>query len=326
MRAARSETRIAANRLMMTEVSCIFCGKQNRHVAITEKGFTGVRCAACEVIYISPRPNADQVLGLYTDTHAVMYADAQFMFEDFSRMEAARTLSKIATLRKSGCLLELGAGGGSFLSQARSFGYEPFAIELNPIEAKWIGEKLGFPCESQPLGAQSFGGKRFDIIYHRDVLSHLSDPIGALADMNRALKKNGLLVFETGNIGEVNPKYLKYFSQFSYPDHLFFFGEKSLRMLLEQTGFQCLDVRREGILLPLLLQKALWSVKDSLKDKEVIDGMRQRADAGNGGMSAKRRLRLLYRYATHYLHRAGAFLNAAEMPTKLLVCARKTTA
>jgi SAM-dependent methyltransferase len=175
------------------------------------------------------------------------------------------------------------------------------------------------------LGEASFGGKHFDIIYHRDVLSHLPDPLAVFRDINRALEKDGLLVFETGNIADVHEKYMKYFSQFSYPDHLFFFGEKSLSTLLEQTGFKCIHVYREAIFLKLLLQKALWGIKDSLKDKKVMEDMRLQKDldAKGRGLSVKRRLRLLYRHVGHHLVRFGAILPKNGRPLELVVIAQK---
>jgi hypothetical protein len=96
-------------------------------------------------------------------------------------------------------------------------------------------------------------------------------------------------------------------------------------MLLQRTGFKCLDVYKEGILLQLLLQKALWRIKDSLKDKNVIDDLRLQKDLDPeaGGLSLKRRLRLLYRYAKHYLVRVGAILPNEGRPLKLLVLAQK---
>ena len=196
---------------MMNAISCIFCGQTSHDVAITEKGFTGLRCNDCALIYISPRPSAAEITKLYTDEHAVLYADAQFQFDEFNRMEAAGTLSKIKEFRAGGSLLELGCGGGDFLAEARSERYEPYGIELNPIEAHWVNEKLHIPCENAPLSERSFGGKLFDIIYHRDVLSHLADPISVFQETNRALKADGLLVFETGNIADVRKKYLSSF-------------------------------------------------------------------------------------------------------------------
>src|SRR5918992_1617908 len=125
----------------MEDISCIFCGKRSGHVAIEENGYHGVKCDTCKLIYISPRPSSNEIKQIYTDDHAILYADAEFRFQSVNRMEAALTLSKIQRYRKHGSILELGPGGGSFLVEARSFGYDPYAIELNPIEARWINEK-----------------------------------------------------------------------------------------------------------------------------------------------------------------------------------------
>lgn len=309
----------------MEEISCIFCGKPSRHIVITENGYNGLKCHDCNLIYISPRPSASDITRLYTDDHAVLDADAQLHFERSKRMSAAVTLSKIRKYRKSGSMLEIGPGGGFFLLEAREFGYEPFGIELNPIEARWINEKLRIPCENIALHEGSFGGKKFDIIYHRDVLSHLHDPIQVFREMNRSLNDGGLLVFETGNIADVREKYYRFFAQFSYPDHLFFFGEKSLELLLERTGFKCVYVYRDAILLQMLLQKALWGFKDPLKEKKVLQDMKsgRGLDSSRRGLSLKRRLRLLYRYVSHFLVRIGAVLPKDGRPLKLLVIAQK---
>jgi len=311
----------------MERITCIFCGITSNHIAITENGYNGLKCANCNLIYISPRPGAAEITQIYTDYHAVQYADAHFQFEGFGRKVAARTLSKIKNYRKSGSILELGPGGGYFLLEALHYGYEPYGIELNPIEARWINEKLYIPCETTALSKSSFGERKFDIIYHNDVLSHLYDPVGVFREINQSMKKTGLLVFETGNIADVNEKHYKWFSEFHYPEHLFYFGEKSLGILLERTGFKCLQVYRDAILLPLLLQKLLWRMKDPLKDKKTVEDMRSKKDlnpVGRAQLGMKRRLRRTYRYAMHNLTKFGSILLPKNgWPLKLLVIAEK---
>jgi len=309
----------------MKEIPCIFCGIPSDHIAITENGYTGRKCQECNLIFISPRPTADETAELYSDGHAVMYADAQFQFDKIKGVAAASTLTTIREYKKSGSLLELGPGAGSFLQEANKRGYQPYGIELNPIEARWITEKLRIPCENSALNESSFGGKKFDIIYHNDVLSHLYDPVGVFCDINRALKKDGLLVFETGNIADVDKVNYRYFSEFFYPDHLFFFGEHSLKLLLEKTGFKIVRVRRKALLLQLILQKALWSIKDLLKDKRVQEAMKtqKRVDTEGTGLSIKRQVRLMYRYVSYYLIKLGEILPKNGTPLKLLVVAEK---
>lgn len=312
----------------MEEISCIFCEKSNTRVAITENEYTGLKCDDCELVYISPRPEADEVINVYTHEHATLYADAQLHFEEINSKQAASVLSEIRKHKREGSVLELGPGAGFFLQEARNLGYDVWAIELNPVEAQWI-DKLDIPCETEPLNENSFDGQQFDIVYHRDVLSHLSDPVGVFQEINRALKPGGLLVFETGNTGELSEKYYKYFTQFLYPDHLFFFGEKSIRLLLDRTGFKVIEFRRYAIILQLLLSKALWGLKDRLKDvnkkDQAQDGVVSVGSTGSRA-SFKRRLRSLYRLVSFLLIRIGtAVLPKKGRPLKLLVFATKTS-
>ena len=307
----------------MQEISCLFCGKKDHPVAITENGFKGRKCARCGLLYISPRPTEAEISNLYSHDHAVMYADGQFGFDNYNRMAARAVISKIKQHKPRGALLELGSGGGFFVAEAREQGYEPHSVELNPIEAKWIKDGLEIPCESSPLNEASFGGKKFDVIYHKDVLSHLPDPVATFKEINKALKDDGLHVFETGNIADVDEKYYSYFSQFSYPDHLFFFGERSIETLLGRTGFTSLGIIKHAILLQLILQKAFWNVKDRLKDQNRTAILSQKEPAKKARSSAKRTLRKLYRYTSYALIKCGRVMPSKGRPQKLVVFAKK---
>jgi SAM-dependent methyltransferase len=312
-------------RKTMEEIACIFCGMHSSHAVITEAGYNGRKCQPCNLIYISPRPSASEVTRIYSDNHAARYADSQLYFERFGRMCARRTLAKIKRYKQGGSILELGPGGGFFLLEAREFGYDPFGIELNPIEAQWIQDKLKVPCENVALHQGSFGGKKYDIIYHQEVLSHLYDPIQVFRDINRSLNEGGLLVFETGNIADVREKYYRLFSRFGYPDHLFYFGEKSIKELLQRTGFESVCIYRKGLLLQLLLQKLLWRYMEQLKDKGVVEDLelRKEVDPRERTISFKRWMRLLYRYISVFLVFVGAVLPKQGWPLSLMVVAVK---
>jgi len=308
----------------MEEMACLFCDRRNQPVVIAENGFLGRKCDVCGLIYISPRPSVEDIRNLYSHEQAVRDADVQLGFDNVNRLHARATLRRIKQYTSSGSLLELGSGGGFFVAEARAQGFDPFAVELNPIEAKWINEEHRIPCECSPLSGSSFGGRNFDIVYHRDVLSHLPNPIATFAEINRALKPGGLHVFETGNIADVDARYYKYFSQFSYPDHLFFFGERSITNLLGRTGFRASKIRRNPIFLQLLIQKALWGVKEHLKDRSTGAVLSSGSSVKKNGTTMKKSLRKLYRYVSFVLIACGRILPRASRPLKLIVFARKS--
>ena len=49
------------------------------------------------------------------------------------------------------------------------------------------------------------------------------------------------------NLGDVDEKYLKRVPIFQYPDHLFFFGARSLEKLLNRTGFEVVELKRYAL-------------------------------------------------------------------------------
>lgn len=253
----------------MKEIKCIFCDTESNNVVIEENGYKGKKCPKCGLIFISPRPSFDEILNLYGHDDAHISAQSH-IFADFrNRLFARHHLRLIRSFIRSGTLLEIGAGAGYFLDEARKIGFNPHGLEFNPIQSNYIKNNLSIPCEESPVNTSIFQGTQFDVIYHCDVVSHFFDPISDFTNINKIMKDDSFLIFETGNLGEVNPIYYKYFQRFQYPDHLFFFSTSNLVNLLEKTGFDFIKVYRYSILPQLKAEKALSGVK-KLIGKHVL--------------------------------------------------------
>ncbi len=231
----------------MEDISCILCGSNNGPVVIEENGFDGKKCEPCSLIYISPRPQQQAVLNIYGHDDAYIPAHAHVESTWPKQLHARYMLKLIRQHCRRGSLLEIGAGAGYFLAEARKIGFDPFAIELNPAQAEFIRSTLNIPCDNQPLSYESWKDKQFDLIYHCDVISHLHDPLAELRVMYDKLKPGGHLVFETGNLGDVDPKYFSLIPAFQYPDPLFFFGQRSLREIVQRSGFKLIKMHQFNI-------------------------------------------------------------------------------
>ena len=99
------------------------------------------------------------------------------------------------------------------------------------------------------------------MIYHCDVTSHFPDPIAEFKTMKQRLTENGLLIFETGNMGDVRADRLPQIPRFQYPDHLFFLSTANIGTLLDRTGFQLLGMSRYSIVPELWMNKALRKLR-----------------------------------------------------------------
>lgn len=249
----------------MEEIKCIFCETDSNHVVIEENGYNGKKCPQCGLIYISPRPSFGEIVDLYGHDNACISAESHISGAFQKRLYARHHLRIIRSFVKSGALLEVGAGAGYFLDEARNIGFNPYGLEFNPIQANFMRNKLNIPCEESTLNASTFEGKKFDAVYHCDVLSHFFDPISDFKMFNNILKDNSFIIFETGNFGEVSNIYFKYFHEFQYPDHLFFFSTDNIIVLLEKTGFEIIKLYRYSILPQYAIINMLSSVVKLIK-------------------------------------------------------------
>ena len=231
------------------EVGCVLCKLAGTPTEIAENGFTLVRCGNCGLLFVSPRPREEDILAIY-EHDAAHTGMRQLIAKDRAShavAHARHTLRLLRNHRSKGRLLEIGAGGGLFLSEARQAGYAVTAIEPNPQQADFIAETFGIRCVTEPLGPETLKGEVFDVIYHCNVLSHFPNPVETLNVIRSRLRPGGVLLMETGNFADVNPRFYRLIARtehFQLPDHLYFFGERSLRILLEQTGFVLRNVHR----------------------------------------------------------------------------------
>jgi SAM-dependent methyltransferase len=238
----------------MEDIDCIFCGpnKSPDPIVIRENGFEGHKCQSCQLIYISPRPSVIEISHIYAHDEAKTGAAVLRKGEYSRRLAAKHTLRILRSQRPSGSLLEIGAGMGFFCAEAKALGYVPYAIELNPVQGEHC-KSLGITTCREPL-ATAYPGMKFDIIYHCDVISHFTDPIGEFKMMVERLNPGGLLMFETGNFGDVDAAYYRFIPSFQYPDHLFFFSRSSLSRLLNRSGLRILKIRRYGRVAEMMMQ------------------------------------------------------------------------
>jgi SAM-dependent methyltransferase len=234
-------------------ITCIFCGVDDSFPAIHENGFTGRKCRRCGLIYVSPRPSRDEVANLYGHDHAHISSGAHVAAENYKRLHARHTLRILRRYATKGQLLEIGPGAGFFLEEARAAGFAPHGIELNPAQVDFI-RGYGIPCVAETV-AEAFRGQSFDVVYHCDVISHLHDPIAEFRAMHGRLCERGLLLFETGNFGDVRVDRLANVPRFQYPDHLFFFSSGNIVRLLALSDFELLRVYRYSLGADLLRWK-----------------------------------------------------------------------
>jgi SAM-dependent methyltransferase len=314
----------------METVPCIFGHGFSDDVAIEENGFEGRRCPACGLIYISPRPEPSEVLNLYYHDRAHLAATNHLRLNPAAELAAAAHFGAIyntdryyhAIGEEPLSILEIGCGGGHLLKRAKAAGLEAFGVELNPRQAEFIRNELGIACDTKPFSRNTFGQRKFDIIFHCDVTSHLHDPIGDFTIMREKLKPYGQLVFETGNGADIDPRYYKYFNCWQYPDHLFFFGEASIRELLRRAGFSRVQIVSWSILPELVFTRLLKREK-----RRRVDAALSTAAPDTAPVASSKRSKMIKLIVARIMHAVrfniGALSSNRSVPRTMLIWAMK---
>ncbi len=246
------------------DICCIFCGKGTEKIAWIENGFTGKHCD-CGLLYISPRPEVEEILNSYNSCGANLSAKSRIKAEFIGRLHGRHRLKLIKEYLIQGSLLEIGSGGGYFLDESRRAGFKPFGVELNFRQAKFIKDELGIPVESDPFSDSSFDGIDFDMICHFDVISHFYDPVAEFRRFNKRLRDRGILFFETGNGGDLSRQWLKFIGRLQYPQHLFLFSKKNIEQLCHQTGFEIIKTHQYSTCLQLFMIKLFQLLSKNMK-------------------------------------------------------------
>jgi SAM-dependent methyltransferase len=258
---------------MRETIECIFCGPAPSEVAIEEDGWTARQCSSCGLIFLSPRPTAAEIAERYTGDGAHLSAESFLQTFDAlsSRLALAHDASLLRRETGGGRLLEIGPGSGRLLVEARSRGFQPYGVEPNPTQAAFIRDRHGIPCVESLDDVATLGPEEYDVVFHRDVLSHFYDPIEEFERLNALLRPGGWHVFETGNFGDADPALFASVKTFQLPDHLFFFSTNALQLLVERTGLELRSIHR-------------YSLMPSIRQAQLV--RRAATLAGRGGAAA----------------------------------------
>lgn len=248
-----------------------------------------VKCSSCGFIFTNP-----MIVGLehLEEEH---YNNPDNYQQDESGSVAAmfeRRLHYISGFKKSGSLLDVGAGKGEFLAIAKKHGWSVHGVEPSPEFCKYAKEHYGIDILQGFLSKDSFSPASFDLVSLHHVLEHVDDPEALLQLIRSYLKKDGLLFIEVPNANAT----LHYLVDFYFkikglgwssrlsplhpPFHKYGYSEKPLRHLLNKCGFETVAVKtfpeadrensgkKRGF--SYTLKKALSSGVDLLGNRELI--------------------------------------------------------
>jgi SAM-dependent methyltransferase len=167
---------------------------------------------------------------------------------------AARRAFLLAHVRGGERVLDLGAGDGTFAAELRAAGCDVVAADvaeeaLRRARARVPGLDARRLEEGAPLPLDE---DAFDAVWAGEVLEHVADVVGLLAEVRRVLRWGGRLLVTTPYHGRVATAALalrpgaleEHFDPRA--DHLRFFTARSLRAVLHDAGFADIELEAVG--------------------------------------------------------------------------------
>ena len=200
-----------------------------------------VRCAGCGLVYTNPRPAASRVRGAYAAA-----VDHEYACEDASRsINAHMSLHTIKRHVQAGRLLDVGCSTGYFLNAAR-LAFEVRGVEPSRWAVDYARTRLHLDVIQGHIEDVVLPLESFDVLTMNDVIEHFPDPRAALERSAALLRPGGILYLVTPDIGSFSARVLRGRWWGLRPAHLFYFSRSTMRALLEQCGFEVVQVRSFG--------------------------------------------------------------------------------
>lgn len=217
--------------------------------------FEVVRCRDCEATFINAVIDDNTGFDAGYDIKAAPVLAAKGR-EDFGRLDSILKTFQI-DLRADRRLLDIGCGIGNFLNHARHAGWEVVGLDLSPSVAAYARENRELNVNVGSIESSTgFSSESFDVITMFGVIEHLADPVGAVRECLRLLRRGGMLVLQTPNedglmrrVGRflfwISSGVVNFHVKELYQmggGHSVCFTRRSIRGLLERGGFRVLNL------------------------------------------------------------------------------------
>lgn len=256
----------------MSKIECDLCNSINYKILFTDidSGYSYFECLDCQLIFLNPRPNRDQLEQFYPED----YKPFQKKIEEekcilLKLMRSAnianrrKWVERIAKI-KSGKIIDIGSATGIFLNEMKKHTWDCTGIEPSKYAASYSKDNFQLNILNGTLEDFDLYENEYDVMTYWDVFEHTFSPSKQLEIAHKLLKKNGKLIINIPNIKSFDHKlFRKNWVGYDIPRHLFVFNENSLNRYFSKYGFKI--VTKKCIISSYY--GSLLSLQNWLKDK-----------------------------------------------------------
>lgn len=218
-----------------------------------------------------PRPEKDKLPEYYKSEKYISHTDSKSTFFDkiYHWVKSYMLQKKIGWIENEkvgkGELLDIGAGTGDFLLEAKNRGWKVFGAEPNS-SARELATKKGLDLMQD---TSEFNSGKFDVITLWHVLEHVPDLEEQITELKRLLKKDGLLVVAVPNFKSYDAQvYGQNWAAYDVPRHLYHFSQTSIKKIFDEFSFKLVSKKAlpfDSFYVSLLSEKNMNGKSNPLK-------------------------------------------------------------
>ena len=230
------------------DATCIACGGKDHSLYAVKDSYKIWKCDSCDMLFLFPLPKPSETEAVYSKEY-FSGAKGGFGYVDYDvDKEAMRSVFERylrdfeRILGKTGQLLDIGAATGYFMKIAEKRGWKAHGVEISMYAAE-LGRSRGLDIETGTIHGTAFGKESFDLVTMWDVVEHVPDPILDIGKACSLLRPGGLLAINTPDSGSWFAKFRgSRWHLLVPPEHIFYFNRASIRMILDKSGLEVIEV------------------------------------------------------------------------------------
>jgi SAM-dependent methyltransferase len=270
---------------------CPACGSKHIESQFDKSGFYYVQCVECDTLFVNPRPTCENLMQIYTDSSSTKFWVEEFFLpmaearrEKIFKPRAQYITDKYPQLR-TGVIGDIGAGFGIFSEEVKKIWSDASIVAIEPsVDMAIICRNKGLDVIESTMENVDPLCHQFDLLSAFELFEHLHDPIVFTRKAYALLKSGGYLYLTTLNgLGFDIQLLWERSKSVTPPHHLNFFNPSSIQTILQNEGFEIVEVSTPGQL--------DWDIVESAYCNESLDPERFfRTVSKYGSIQAKKDL------------------------------------
>ncbi|MBT3250259.1 MAG: class I SAM-dependent methyltransferase [Candidatus Marinimicrobia bacterium] len=238
----------------MEFVPCIVCGSDNYRLIKnlsdrlnpdSDNIFDLVQCE-CNFVYLNPRPDENEIRDYYKSPDYDPHSDARDnlfnkVYSAVRNLALRKKRQDISKYIHSGKLLDIGGGRGDFCLYMKSCGWDVSLMETDEDSIDLQGDtNINIYHKIENIPSTEY----YDLITLWHSLEHIHDVKSLFGFLHSSLNDNGLCIIAVPNYNAYERRfYPETWAPYDAPRHLYHFCSDALRKLLEDNGFEILEIK-----------------------------------------------------------------------------------